>query len=141
MPIVQSIDGVFSLYKDRRNPQRPQQPAHRRTAPSLPDRSSDNPAYTQVRRAYEKGASLKPRRMAVVAQDIMTSPVVTVPEDATFDEAIRLAVTHEVRRLVVVNDTTPDRPTGMITPLDVIDWFTIHQSEREAATPPGSSQH
>jgi CBS domain-containing protein len=66
----------------------------------------------------------------------MKSPVVTVREDAMFDEAIRLAVTHEIRRLVVVSGATPDRPAGMVTPLDVIDWFTAHQSEREARTIP-----
>jgi hypothetical protein len=62
-------------------------------------------------------------------------------EDAVFDEAIRLAVTYEIRRLVAVSDAAPDRPAGMLTPLDVMDWFTAHQSKREAATPPGRPQH
>ncbi len=79
--------------------------------------------------------SLRPPETPV--SEIMNSPVITVREDAVFDEAIRLAVTHEIRRVVVVSDAAPDRPAGMLTPLDVMDWFTAHQSKREAATPPG----
>ncbi len=62
-------------------------------------------------------------------------------EYAVFDEAIRLAATHEIRRVVVVSDAASDRPAGMLTPLDVMDWFTAHQSKREAATPPGRPPH
>ena len=88
---------------------------------------------------YRALGSLRSPETAV--SEIMKSPVITVREDAAFDEAIRLAVTHEIRRMVVVSDAAPDRPAGMLTVLDVMDWFTAHQSAREAATPPGRPQH
>ena len=87
---------------------------------------------------YRALGALRPPETPV--REIMKSPVITVPEDAMFDEAIRLAVTHEIRRLVVVSGAAPDRPAGMVTVLDVIGWFTTHQSKKEEAAPPGLSQ-
>jgi NADH:ubiquinone reductase (H+-translocating) len=65
-------------------------------------------------------------------REIMKSPVITVREDGVFDEAIRLAVTYEIRRLVVVSGTAPNRPAGMLTPLDVVNWYIAGRSERGA---------
>ena len=88
---------------------------------------------------YHALGSLRSPETAV--SEIMKSPVITVREDAVFNEAIHLAVTNEIRRLVVVSDVAPDRPAGMLTPLDVMAWFTAHQSKREAPTPPGRPRH
>lgn len=52
--------------------------------------------------------------------ELMSRPVITVPEDATLDEAVRAAVEHNVKRLVVVSSRNSGRPTGMFTPFDVL---------------------
>ncbi len=88
---------------------------------------------------YRALGALRPPETSV--REIMKSPVITVSEDVMFDEVLRLAATHEIRRLVVVSRAAPDRPAGMVTVLDVIDWFTAHQSKREEAAPPGPFQH
>ena len=76
---------------------------------------------------YRALGSIRPPETPV--REIMISPVITVTEDQTLDEAIRLTVTHEVRRVVAVNRNAPRRPTGMVTPVDVIDWFIMHHGE------------
>jgi NADH dehydrogenase len=53
-------------------------------------------------------------------EELMSRPVITVPEDATLDEAVRATVEHQVKRLVVVSAAAPDRPAGILTPFDVL---------------------
>ena len=63
----------------------------------------------------------------------MTATVVTVREDSLIEDAIELAVTKEVRHLVVVNDVSPDRPVGMLTSFDLVYWFVTQGKRQEAS--------
>lgn len=42
--------------------------------------------------------------LEAVAKDVMTTPVVTVPADASVDDALKLLEEHQIRRIVVVDD-------------------------------------
>lgn len=64
------------------------------------------------------------------AQDIMTSQVITITQNATVKEAIDLMLKHNIRR-VLVTEKTPEgeRPVGVVSTTDVLldmreqPWF------------------
>lgn len=53
-------------------------------------------------------------------EEFMQSPALTICEDAVLDDVIRLAHSHHVRQLVVVDETNTDRPVGLLSPIDII---------------------
>jgi len=64
-------------------------------------------------RAIAKGLNA----LELTARDCMSSPSVTVPEDASLDEAIRLMEDNKVRRLPVVDER--GRCIGVIAQADI----------------------
>jgi CBS domain-containing protein len=58
----------------------------------------------------------------VLARDVMTQPVVTIPGSASLREAARLMAERHVARLVVVGDD-PDVPLGLISDSDLMRAF------------------
>ncbi len=63
---------------------------------------------------------------AVVARDLMTTPVVTVGEDATLHEIANLMTRHGINRVPVVRD---DRVVGIVSRNDVLKAFARSDEE------------
>ncbi len=123
MPVVQSINGVFTLYRDRSGGQRHKGP--RRDSVS----TEDGPPGTQVRpgvdtpalavhRAYQQGLPGKPREPVVLAQEIMTSPVLTLPADSPLTEAWTLMTSRHIRHIPIVSET--GLVVGIISDRDIL---------------------
>lgn len=110
MPVVQSINGVLTLYRDRSGGQRHKGP--RRDSVSIEDGPPgnqvrpgvDTPALA-VHRAYQQGLPGKPREPVVFAQEIMTSPVLTLPPDSPLTEAWTLMTSRHIRHIPIVSET------------------------------------
>jgi len=55
------------------------------------------------------------------AEDVMTPKVVTIAQDGTVHEAVDLMLKHNIRRLLVTEETAEgERPVGVISTTDVI---------------------
>jgi len=54
---------------------------------------------------------------AVTAREIMSTPIVTINEDASIEEAARLMTRKNIKKLPVVRD---DRLIGIITSMDLV---------------------
>lgn len=78
---------------------------------------------------YRAVRQLRPLETPV--RDLMSRPVVTLREDATFAEAVQAAQDNDVRRLVIVPDGEPDRPVGMLSPFDALAWLTRDRAPDE----------
>ncbi len=123
MPVVQSINGVFTLYRDRSGGQRHKGP--RRDLVSTEDGPPgnqvrpgvDTPALA-VHRAYQQGLPGKPREPAVLAQDIMTSPVLTLSPDSPLTEAWTLMTSRDIRHIPIVSET--GLLVGIISDRDIL---------------------
>jgi CBS domain-containing protein len=61
------------------------------------------------------------------AQEIMTSPVITIKEGQHLPEAVQLMLKHRLKRLPVVNDQ--GGLVGMLSRLDVFNTITKHASK------------
>ncbi len=68
---------------------------------------------------------------ASFAQELMSSPAITVTPDATVTEAARLMHRRGVKRLVVVDGE--DRPVGMVTRSDLLKVFLPASAGAEEA--------
>lgn len=55
---------------------------------------------------------------AIEARDVMTSEVISVPEDATVKDAARKLLETDIHRLLVVDDD--DKPLGILSTTDII---------------------
>ncbi len=55
---------------------------------------------------------------SVKVRDVMSSPVITVKENATIEEAAKIISSHPIGALVVVDDS--GKPTGIITERDIV---------------------
>lgn len=101
MPIVLAVNGIVESY--------PVQPTGRRAArvPAV-DAQGDQPgadrAAQAARSAYQQqsrpGATPKP---ALLARDLMTSPVITLSSDATLADAWSLMQRHGIRHIPVLS--------------------------------------
>ena len=60
---------------------------------------------------------------AVINQEIMSSPLITISPKSSPSEAADMMLQHNVRHLLVIDNDNADKPIGVITPLD----FTRHQ--------------
>ena len=123
MPVVQSIDGVFTHYRDRSGGQRHKGP--RRDSVSTEDGplgsqvgpGLDTPALA-IHRAYQQGLPGKPRKPAVLAQDIMTSPVLTLTPDSPLTEAWTLMTSRHIRHIPIVSET--GLMVGIVSDRDIL---------------------
>ena len=64
------------------------------------------------------------RSLDTPVSELMSRPVVTLPEEAPLGEAVRAARDNDVRRLVIVREDDPDRPVGILSPFDILGWLT-----------------
>ena len=64
-----------------------------------------------------------PRRTKV--KEIMSTPLILVPNDATIREAAEKMLGHRVRRLVVTD--SKGRLTGLVTMTDIVRWVAENQ--------------
>lgn len=55
---------------------------------------------------------------AIEARDVMTSEVISVPEEATVKDAARKLLETDIHRLLVVGDD--DKPLGILSTTDII---------------------
>ena len=55
---------------------------------------------------------------AIQARDVMTSDVISIPEDATVEKAAKKMLESNIHRLLVVNEQ--DRPLGILSTTDII---------------------
>ncbi len=55
---------------------------------------------------------------AIQARDVMTSDVISIPEDATVEEAAKKLLESNIHRLLVVNEQ--NRPLGILSTTDII---------------------
>jgi CBS domain-containing protein len=57
----------------------------------------------------------------VMNKDIMSSKLITIDIDSSTSAAVDLMLQYNVRHLLVVDKDHPEKPIGMITPLDLRD--------------------
>ncbi len=64
------------------------------------------------------------------AQDVMTPRVITIGQDATVEQAVKMMLDHNIRRILVTEATADgERPVGVISTTDIIrdmreqPWF------------------
>jgi len=55
---------------------------------------------------------------AIQARDVMTSDVISIPENATVEEAAKKLLESNIHRLLVVNEQ--NRPLGILSTTDII---------------------
>jgi len=77
----------------------------------------------------ERVASGKKDLHEMVAQDIMTSPVITIHYDRTLQEALRIMKQNRIRRLVVVKDASI---FGLVTERRVLLASFARHAEQES---------
>lgn len=118
MPVVQSIDGVFSLYQDRQKSRRENSPARPKTSAAQGDQSATNPAYVVAQQAYQKGSAARTRKPVVVARDIMSTPVTTLLASAPLVQAWKVMRSRRFRHLPIVSDA--GTLIGMISDQDLL---------------------
>jgi NADH dehydrogenase len=63
--------------------------------------------------------------------DVMTRPVLTVPESKSLADATYRILQHPVKRLVIVADAEADRPVGLLTAFDIVHHF-LHGARAKA---------
>jgi CBS domain-containing protein len=61
----------------------------------------------------------------VKVKEIMSSPLIMVPMDATIREAAEKMLKHQVRRLVITDET--GKLMGLVTMTDIIRWIAEKQ--------------
>lgn len=98
MPVVQSIDGVFLLYQDRRGPPRHKALARSRTIAPLEEKAAPNPACRE-------GAGARTHKPVVLARDIMSTPVMTLPASAPLVQAWTVMRSRQFCHLPIVADS------------------------------------
>jgi CBS domain-containing protein len=71
-------------------------------------------------------------RSRMLVKDVMTSPVITVKEDSTADEAARLMRDNEIGCVIVT--TKDDKPIGIITERDIVVRVVAENTQPSKAT-------
>jgi CBS domain-containing protein len=79
------------------------------------------------------------RRAGKTAGDVMTTPVVTTPEEASLAHAVRVMTERQLKRLPVVDKNK--RLVGMLSRLDVLHTVVAGQAAApQVSSPPGAAQ-
>lgn len=118
MPVVQSIDGVFSLYRDRQGPQRYPSGQRPETAGSQPGEPATSPGSVLTAPPQRAGSVGRTRRPVVVARDVMSIPVLTLPASAPLVQAWVAMRSRQFRHLPIVSDS--GTIVGMISDLELL---------------------
>lgn len=77
---------------------------------------------------YNAWQQLKPPHTPLT--EIMHKPVVAVRESDSLTEALLKFLRQPIKRVVVVADTDPARPVGMLTPFDVLQTLPIEELQK-----------
>jgi CBS domain-containing protein len=81
------------------------------------------------------------RRTGQAAQDVMTSPVITVHEDTPLAQAVSLMAARNLKRLPVLD--SKERLVGILSRVDVLRTVTVTEARpahHELPVPPGAAQ-
>jgi len=54
-------------------------------------------------------------------KEIMSSPIITIDSKSSASEAVDVMLRNNIRHLLVMDESYPHKPVGMITPLDLRD--------------------
>ncbi|GMV39668.1 MAG: hypothetical protein AMXMBFR64_13840 [Myxococcales bacterium] len=108
MSLTWMVEGVPRPYEVRPSRSaRELDAAHRAAQPERARKDDDHPAAQAVRRARRAYADVEDqaaaRQPAVTAAHIMTSPVLTLPEDASVREALALMQARAIRHVPVTS--------------------------------------
>lgn len=106
MPFIQLIGGHPEPYRAPPPPPIPAPAPVDATSPALPVGSGPGATPREAAEAYRHSAepgAPGPRRPALMAQDVMTTPVVTLPPTATLGEAWVLVRRRRFRHLPVLS--------------------------------------
>jgi CBS domain-containing protein len=78
---------------------------------------------------------LKPARTPL--EEVMRRPVVSVREADTLAAALQLLLREPVKQVVVVADTDPRHPVGLVSVLDLLKVLAVEAPVRDGQVPGG----
>lgn len=138
MPIIRAVNGIVKTYPAAPVSARP--PATQIAAAGRDDRSKGQERHTAdhtahlAQQAYQQQAHQSPAsKTALVAQDLMTSPVTSLPSDSTLLEAWSTMKHKGIHHLPVTS--VHGTLVGMISDHDLLPFA----HELESVNSPGSS--
>lgn len=113
MPIVQSINGIVETYPVR--PVTPREPV----VDAVDSQAGKEQRQLAAQQAYqEQTRQARPPKPAILAKDLMTAPVVTLPSDATIVDAWVLMTRRSFRHLPI--SSVHGTLVGMVSDRDLI---------------------
>lgn len=120
MPIVQAINGIVETYPVRPvTPREPVVDAVDSQAGKEPRQQAGGRAQLAAQQAYqEQTRQARTPKPAILARDLMTAPVVTLPSDATIVDAWMLMTRRSFRHLPV--SSVHGTLVGMVSDRDLI---------------------
>ncbi len=118
MPLVQSIDGVYSLYQNRQGSQGHESTVLPMTVAPRGDPPSTDPADAPAQGACRQGPLGWTRKPVAVAREIMSVPVVTLAASAPLVQAWMVMRSRRFRHLPIVSDF--GTLVGMISDVDLL---------------------
>jgi acetoin utilization protein AcuB len=138
MPIIRAVDGIVEMHPAL--PVAPRPPAEQVVAAGREDRSkgqerqTDDHAARLAQQAYQQQVNQAPAsKPALLAQDLMTSPVIWLPSDSTLLEAWSLMKHKGIQHLPVMS--VHGTLVGMISNYDLLPYA----HELESVSSPGQS--
>jgi len=138
MPIIRAVNGIVEMHPAL--PVSPRSPATQVTAAGREDRSKGQERQTAdhaarlAQQAYQQQVRQAPApKPALLAQDLMTSPVTWLPSDSTLLEAWTVMKRTGIHHLPVTS--VHGTLVGMISNHDLLPYA----HELESVNPPGSS--
>ncbi|MDQ1291439.1 MAG: acetoin utilization protein AcuB, partial [Nitrospirota bacterium] len=120
MPIVQSINGIVETYPVR--PVTPREPVvdavDSQTGKEQRQLAGDRTQLAAQQAYQEQTRQARPPKPAILAKDLMTAPVVTLPSDATIVDAWVLMTRRSFRHLPI--SSVHGTLVGMVSDRDLI---------------------
>lgn len=120
MPIVQSINGIVETYPVR--PVTPREPVvdavDGQAGEEQRQRTGDRTQLAAQQAYQEQTRQARPPKPAILARDLMTAPVVTLPSDATIVDAWVLMTRRSFRHLPI--SSVHGTLVGMVSDRDLI---------------------
>jgi acetoin utilization protein AcuB len=136
MPIIRAVNGIVEMHPalpvSPRLPAAQAAPAGREDLSKGQERETDDPTGRLAQQAYQQQAHQAPTpKPALLAQDIMTSPVTWLPSDSTLLEAWTIMNRKGIHHLPVTS--IHGTLVGMISNHDLLP----HAHELESVDSPG----
>lgn len=135
MPVVLAVNGVVEVYPAKLVSPRPASPRVEGVGANDTTKDQQHPApdhsFVAAQQAYHQQAqAAPPARPALLAQDLMSTPVTWLPSDATLAEAWTLMNRKGLRHLPITS--LHGTLVGMISDRDLLRY---RQDLESAATP------